>query len=78
MNRPALVLVSGKSRVLAKTFGFQRVVLLAARVSKKFGSGTMYDNVAPHAWSPHDFPHSEEEAKCCLKDQVSVNPSCRP
>ena len=23
----------------------------------------MYDNVAPHAWSPPNFPHSDKEAK---------------
>jgi hypothetical protein len=33
------------------------------RVRKKIDSGTMYRNVAPHAWSPLDFHHSEEEAK---------------
>jgi hypothetical protein len=26
----------------------------------------MYGNVAPHAWSPPNFPHSEEKAKPCL------------
>jgi hypothetical protein len=24
---------------------------------------TMYDNVAPHAWSPPNFPRTDEEAK---------------
>jgi len=33
------------------------------RVTKIFGSGMMYANVAPHAWSPHTFPHSEGQAK---------------
>jgi hypothetical protein len=33
------------------------------RVRKIFGSGTMYGNVAPHAWSPPNFPHSEITAK---------------
>jgi hypothetical protein len=32
-------------------------------VSGRFASGRMYENVAPHAWGPHTFPHSEEEAK---------------
>jgi hypothetical protein len=27
------------------------------------GSATMWDNVAPHAWSPPTFPHTETEAK---------------
>ena len=30
---------------------------------KIFGSGTMYENVAAHAWSPPNFPHSEITAK---------------
>src|SRR3981081_3784684 len=33
------------------------------RVRKIFSSGTMYGNVAPHAWSPPNFPLSEETAK---------------
>ena len=33
------------------------------RVRKIFGSGTMYTNVAAHAWSPPNFPHSEIRAK---------------
>src|SRR6266403_4367915 len=33
------------------------------RVRKIFGSGTMYRNVAPHALSPPNFPHSERTAK---------------
>ena len=33
------------------------------RVRKIFGSGTMYGNVAPYAWSPPNFPHSETTAK---------------
>src|SRR5258708_39900308 len=33
------------------------------RVRKIFSSGTMCGNVVPHAWSPPNFPHSEEEGK---------------
>jgi len=33
------------------------------RVRKIFGSVTMYGNVAPHAWSAPNFPHSETTAK---------------
>src|SRR5882757_9334883 len=33
------------------------------RVRKIFDSGTMCGNVAPHAWSPPNFPHSEITAK---------------
>src|ERR1700686_2432201 len=29
------------------------------RVRRIFGGGTMYGNVAPHAWSHPNFPHSE-------------------
>jgi hypothetical protein len=32
-------------------------------LAEDFDTGTMYDNVAPHAWSPPDFPHSEDKAK---------------
>jgi len=41
-------------------------------LGKEFGSGTMYENVAPHAWSPHDFPHSEEEAKAVGASKCSL------
>ncbi len=36
----------------------------------------MYRNVAPHAWSPLNFPHSEEEAKYLrtIPAQVKINP----
>jgi hypothetical protein len=33
------------------------------RVKEIFGSGTLYRNVAPHAWSPLNSHHSDEEAK---------------
>jgi hypothetical protein len=33
------------------------------RVRKIFGGGTMYGNVALHALSPPNFPHSEKTAK---------------
>ena len=35
----------------------------------------MYEDVAPHAWSPHDFPHSEEEAKARLKSSLATSSS---
>jgi hypothetical protein len=31
-------------------------------LEKIFCSGMMYDNVPRHAWSPPNFPHSEDEA----------------
>src|SRR4029077_2917434 len=34
------------------------------RVKKIFGSGTVCRNVAPHAWSPPQFPPQRETAKC--------------
>ena len=33
----------------------------------------MYDNVAPHAWSPPNFPHSEQEAKAWCRPLVRPN-----
>jgi hypothetical protein len=42
------------------------------RVRKIFGSGTMYRNVAPHAWSPLNFHHGEGEAKATHEPQFSV------
>jgi hypothetical protein len=32
-------------------------------LARELGSGTVYENVAPHAWSPPNFPHSERQAK---------------
>jgi hypothetical protein len=45
-----------------KSFLFN-LVFENKRVSKIFGSGTMYRNVPPHAWSPPNFPLSDDEAK---------------
>jgi hypothetical protein len=45
-----------------KSFLFNRV-FENKRVRKIFGSGTMYGNVAAHAWSPPNFPHSETTTK---------------
>ncbi len=59
---------SGASRAQAsraiswKSFLFNPV-LENKRFSKQFSSGRMYENVAPHARSPHTFPHSKQEAK---------------
>src|SRR5437879_2581438 len=39
------------------------IVFQNKRVRKIFGSGMMCRIVAPHAWSPPNFPHSEREAK---------------
>jgi hypothetical protein len=33
------------------------------KLNKKNSSGNMYESVAPHAWSPPNFPLSEERAK---------------
>jgi hypothetical protein len=32
-------------------------------LAEEIGSGTIYDNVAWHAWSPPNFPHTDKEAK---------------
>src|SRR6267142_863734 len=45
-----------------KSFLFN-LVFENKRVRKIFGSGMMYANVAPHVWSPPNFPHSEITAK---------------
>jgi hypothetical protein len=45
-----------------KSFLFN-LVFENKRVRKIFGSGTMYGNVAAHAQSPPNFPHSEITAK---------------
>src|SRR5208282_2866610 len=56
---------SGKSFLFNLTFENKRI-------KNNFGSGTMYDNVATHAWSPPNFPHSEEEAKATTASKCSV------
>jgi hypothetical protein len=48
---------------MASILHFQRESK-AGRLSKRNSSGKMYENVAPHAWSPSNFPFSEETAKC--------------
>src|SRR5258708_9061167 len=48
------------------------------RVREIFGSGTMYGHVAPHAWSPPNFPHSEERAKCFTPEMLSYSFLKRP
>jgi len=44
------------------------------RVRKIFGSDTMYRNVAPHAWSPPNFPLSEQQAKYTPSSPAMQNP----
>lgn len=44
---------------------------------EEFGGGTMCNDVAPHAWSPHDFPHSEEETKARPKPSLATSSSYR-
>jgi len=38
----------------------------------KFGSGKQYENVAPHAQGPLNFPHSEITAKAVLENRHLV------
>jgi hypothetical protein len=52
----------GRRNISRKSFLFN-LSFENKRVRKIFGSGTMYGNVAPHAWSPPNFPHSETTAK---------------
>jgi hypothetical protein len=42
---------------------FSILLLKEKDLAEPFDSGTMYENVAPHAWSPPNFPHTEKEAK---------------
>jgi len=59
---PGASCVQGGRDISRKSFlfnlGFEN-----KRVRKIFDSGTMYGNVAAHAWSPPNFPHSEITAK---------------
>src|SRR5439155_21716946 len=52
----------GRRNISWKSFRFN-LSFENKRVRKIFGSGTMYTNVAAHAWSPPNFPHSEITAK---------------
>src|ERR1700674_425249 len=46
-------------------------------VNEEFRSGTICNHVAPHAWGPHDFPHSEEGAKARAKSSLAASSSHR-
>ena len=37
---------------------FSILLLKEKDLAEEFGSGTMYDNVARHAWSPPNFSHT--------------------
>ena|SRR6266550_4686402 len=39
------------------------VVLESKRLTKKFGSGKQYENVAPHAQGPPNFPHTWQDSR---------------
>jgi hypothetical protein len=39
----------------------------------EIGSGTMYDNVAWHAWSPPNFPHTDKEAKASYATEALIH-----
>jgi hypothetical protein len=49
-----------------KSFLFN-LVFENKRVITKFGGGTVYEYVAPHAWSPPNFPLSEDQANCDIR-----------
>jgi len=59
---PGASCAQGRSKISWKSFLFN-LSFENKRVRKIFGSGTMYGNVAPHAWSPPNFPHSDTTAK---------------
>ena len=52
---------------------FSISLLKTKALTLELGSGTTYANVAAHAWSPLNFPHSEDEAKYL---QILPGPSC--
>src|SRR5216683_4627448 len=59
---PETSCAQGRRNISWKSFLFN-LSFENKRVRKIFGSGTMYTNVAAHAWSPPNFPHSEITAK---------------
>src|SRR5260370_23268557 len=59
---PGTSCAQGRRNISWKSFLFN-LSFENKRVRKIFGSGKMYGNVAPHAWSPPNFPHSETTAK---------------
>ncbi len=59
---PETSCAQGRRNISWKSFLFN-LSFENKRVRKIFGSGTMYENVAAHAWSPPNFPHSEITAK---------------
>ena len=62
---PGTSCAQGRRTISGKSFLFN-LWFENKRVRKIIGSGTMCGNVAPHAWSPPNFPHSEEETKVPL------------
>jgi hypothetical protein len=42
-------------------------------LADEIGSGTMYDNVAWHAWSPPNFPHTDKEAKASYATEALIH-----
>jgi hypothetical protein len=48
------------------------------RDRKIFGSARMEENVPSHAWSPPNFPHSEEEAKAPVAAKADANFGASP
>src|SRR5207302_1080767 len=59
---PETSCAQGRRNISWKSFFFN-LSFENKRVRKIFGSGTMCTNVAAHAWSPPNFPHSEITAK---------------
>ncbi len=49
-----------------KSFLFN-LVFENKRVITKFGGDTAYEYVTPHAWSPPNFPLSEDKANCDIR-----------
>jgi hypothetical protein len=74
---PETSCAQGRRNISRKSFLFN-LIFENKRVRKIFGSGTMCGNVAPHAQSPPNFPHSEITAKVFITcvGVESNTPSC--
>ena len=74
---PGTSCAQGRRTISWKSFLFN-LCFENKRVREIFGSGTMCRNVAAHAWSPPNFPHSEITAKVHRSGShfsINANPS---
>ena len=74
LNRASCVQAS--RAISWKSFLFN-LVFENKRVRKIFGSGTMYRNVAPHAWSPPISPSAKKQRNAFTDVRLLRNPTLR-